>query len=174
MERKIGRFWTGQGEVVRVTSLIFQQYFRYIARYIGLAYLLVPATVFLTMPGMESTTEITHGSPTDRPEVRRRKDPQKSRISNGSALLPGVDGRSPWVRRAKDLIAAYSTDTPDPSAAEHSLIRRASALTVELERLEETFAKAGAADTGDLETYQRCANTLRRLLGGDLQRRLAA
>jgi len=98
------------------------------------------------------------------PEVRRRKDPQKSRVANGSALLPGVDGRSPWVRRAKDLIAAYSTDTPDPSAAEHSLIRRASALTVELERFEVKFAQAGEADPGDLEVYQRCANTLRRLL----------
>ena len=124
---------------------------------------------------IETDTEITPGSSTDRQEVRRHKDPQKSRVTNGSAFLPGVDGRSPWVRRAKDLIAAYSTDTPDPSAAEHSLIRRASALTVELERLEETFAKAGAADTGDLETYQRCANTLRRLLeaicSGALQRR---
>ena len=26
-------------------------------------------------------------------------------VTNGSALLPGVDGRSAWIRRCKDLIA---------------------------------------------------------------------
>jgi hypothetical protein len=50
------------------------------------------------------------------------------------------------------------------SAAEQSIIRRASLLTVELERLEMIFAQEGEAEPRQLETYQRCANTLRRLL----------
>ena len=50
------------------------------------------------------------------------------------------------------------------SEAERSIIRRASVLTVELERLELRFATAGQADPIDLELYQRTANSLRRLL----------
>jgi hypothetical protein len=91
----------------------------------------------------------------------------RSRITNGTALLPGIDGRSAWVRRAKDIIALHLSDLggfDNTSAAERSLVRRASTLTVELERLEAKFAAAGAADPNDLEVYQRCANTLRRLL----------
>jgi hypothetical protein len=102
---------------------------------------------------------------TDRSPLARRKSHGRSRVSNGNALLPGeVDGRSKWVRRCRDLINLHLGDLPDASVAERSIIRRASVLTVELERLETTFALAGAADASDLETYQRCANSLRRLL----------
>jgi hypothetical protein len=100
---------------------------------------------------------------------------QRSRITNGSALLPGVDGRSAWVRRARDLIREHLADLggfDNVSAAERSIIRRASVLTVELERLEAKFALAGEASVADLDCYQRGANTLRRLLGAvGLQRR---
>jgi hypothetical protein len=34
----------------------------------------------------------------------------KSKITNGSAFLPGIDGRSPWVRRCKDVIADHLVD----------------------------------------------------------------
>ena len=60
-------------------------------------------------------------SPADHPKVGHQKDPQKSRVTNGSALLPGVDGRSAWVRRCTDVIAAHLSDVPDASAAERSL-----------------------------------------------------
>jgi hypothetical protein len=62
--------------------------------------------------------------------------------------LPGVDGRSVWVRRCTDVIAAYIADlggADNCSAAERSIIRRASTLTVELERFEVKFAMAGSA-----------------------------
>ena len=103
-------------------------------------------------------------SSADRAQVDRPKDKQRSRITNGSALLPGVDGRSPWVRRCKDVIAAHLSDIPDPTAAERSIIRRASVLTIELERLETTFALAGEADPETLDLYARTAGNLRRLL----------
>ena len=103
------------------------------------------------------------------------KSTGRSKITNGSALLPGIDGRSAWVRRCKDVIALHLSDLggyDNTSAAERSIVRRASTLTVELERLEAKFATAGAADAGDLEIYQRCANSLRRLLEAvGLQRR---
>jgi len=96
----------------------------------------------------------------------------RSRITNGSALLPGVDGRSAWVRRCKDVIAAHLSDIPDASAAERSIIRRAAVLTTELERLEKQFALAGEADAETLDLYGRTAGNLRRLLEAvGLQRR---
>jgi hypothetical protein len=99
---------------------------------------------------------------------------QRSRITNG-ALLLGVDGRNAWVRRCKDVIDAHVADlggVDNCSAAERSLIRRASTLTVELERLEAKFATAGEASIVDLEAYGRASNTLRRLLEAvGLQRR---
>jgi hypothetical protein len=119
--------------------------------------------------------ETVFESSSDRPAVDRPKDRQRSRITNGSALLPGVDGRSPWVRRCKDVIAAHLSDLggeDNTSAAERSIIRRASVLTVELERLEAKFALAGEADVDDLDLYQRTAGNLRRLLEAvGLQRR---
>jgi hypothetical protein len=122
---------------------------------------------------MKSTNEIVMGPSPDRPQVVKSR--QRSRVSNGSALLPGVDGRSPWVRRCKDVINAHIADLgglDNCSAAEHSIVRRAAVLTTELEVLEVRFAKAGEADADDLETYQRCANSLRRLLEAiGLQRR---
>ena len=113
-----------------------------------------------------SAAEVAPGSP---------RDPQKSRVANGSALLPGIDGRSSWVRRAKEIIADHISDlggVDNCSAAERSLVRRAAALSVELERLEVKFATAGEASIADLEAYGRASNTLRRLLEAvGLQRR---
>ena len=118
---------------------------------------------------------MTLNSSTDRAEVDRYPSKQRSRVTNGNALLPGVDGRSAWVRRAKDLIAEHVADLgglDNTSAAERSLIRRASVLTVELERLEATFAAAREADPDTLDLYARTAGNLRRLLEAvGLQRR---
>jgi hypothetical protein len=50
------------------------------------------------------------------------------------------------------------------SAAEASIIRRIATLTVELERLELDFASTDEQLPAKLDQYQRCANTLRRLL----------
>src|SRR6516164_5595880 len=103
--------------------------------------------------------------PVDDPSVTPRKG--RSKVTNGKVLIAGVDQRSPWVRRCKDVIAAHLSDlggVDNTSAAERSIIRRAAVLTTELEVLEVRFATAGEACSADLETYQRCANTLRRLL----------
>jgi hypothetical protein len=91
----------------------------------------------------------------------------RSRVSNRSHILPGVDGRSTWVRRLRDLVNLHTADLGGEavtSEAERSIIRRAATLTVELERLELKFATAGEADSIDLELYQRTANSLRRML----------
>jgi hypothetical protein len=119
--------------------------------------------------------EVVAGPSADQAAAVRPKSRQKSRITNGSALLPGVDGRSPWIRRCKDVIASHLSDAPDASAAERSIIRRASVLTVELERMERQFALAGEANPAQLDLYARVAANLRRLLEAvGLERRARA
>jgi hypothetical protein len=105
-------------------------------------------------------------SPADRRKVGR--NPQRSRITNGGKLLPGiVDERSAWVRRCKDIISQHLVDLggeDNCSSAERSLVRRASVMTVELERLEAKFAQAGEASEREFDLYIRAAGNLRRLL----------
>ena len=111
----------------------------------------------------------------DSSPVRGQKAKGQSRITNGTRLLPGIDGRSAWVRRCKDLIAAHIADLggeSNTSAAERSIVRRAAVLTTELELLEAKFAAAGSASSDDLDLYARTSGNLRRLLEAiGLQRR---
>jgi hypothetical protein len=103
------------------------------------------------------------GSPPDHQPIRA----QRSRITNGK-LLTGIDGRSAWVRRAKDLLRSFITDlggADDISTAEAALARRCAVLVAQAELLEAAFAQAeGKADNADLDAYLKTANVLRRLL----------
>ena len=99
----------------------------------------------------------------------------RSAVTNGAVLLADVDGRSTWARRARDLINEHLGDIgglDQTSAAERSLVRRASVIEVELERLETKFALANQASADDLDLYVRASGNLRRLLEAlGLQRR---
>jgi hypothetical protein len=80
----------------------------------------------------------------------------------------GAAGGSLWARRLRDVIELHTSDLgglENASEAERSIIRRAATLTIELERLEAKFSTLsnGPRDS-DLDMYQRCSNTLRRLL----------
>ena len=92
---------------------------------------------------------------------------QRSRVTNG-ALLCGIDGRSAWVRRCKDLVEAYVSDQggyDNLSTAELTLIRRCAVLATQCEKRELDFAEAnGAASDNQLLVYQTAVNTLRRTL----------
>jgi hypothetical protein len=95
------------------------------------------------------------------------KPEARSRITNGSELLPDVDGRSSWVRRFRDVQALHLSDLggqANVSEAEKAIARRAACLIVELEQMEQKFATQGASEGGQLDAYQRASNTLRRLL----------
>ncbi len=106
----------------------------------------------------------------DSPDKAPRKPPGRSRVTNGK--LGDMDGRGKWARRFADLIQLYSQDVgDDPSSLPQtvkSLIRRAATMTVELERSEASFAKAGKAAPTALADYQTTSNSLRRILQ-DLQ-----
>jgi hypothetical protein len=95
------------------------------------------------------------------------KSKGRSRLSNGHVLPRNVDSRSQWARRFRDLLIQHATDLGGPdlmSAAEGAIIRRAVTLITELERMEAKFALRGRAEPAELESYQRCANSMRRLL----------
>ena len=115
-----------------------------------------------------------HELPAANPASISAKSHARSRITNGS-LLPGVDGRSTWARRLRDLIELHAADLGGEdaiTAAEKSILRRAATLTVELERMELGFAQADGADADSLDLYSRTAGNLRRLLEAvGLQRR---
>src|SRR5262249_28009419 len=94
---------------------------------------------------------------------------QRSAVTNRSRMfVEGGDGNSPWTRRMRDVIELHISDLgglENASEAERSIIRRAATLTIELERLEAKFSTLpnGPRDS-DLDMYQRCSNSLRRLL----------
>jgi hypothetical protein len=92
----------------------------------------------------------------------------RSVLTNGTQLLRGIDHRTAAMRRMRDLLAAYEQDLGGVdllSAGQQAIIRRATMITIQAEMLEQKWASnGGVAANKDLETYQRCANTLRRLV----------
>ncbi|MER9421451.1 hypothetical protein NKI88_03200 [Mesorhizobium sp. M0317] len=102
---------------------------------------------------------------------------ERTRVTNGHSLLPGLDGRTYWARRVREVMALHISDLGGADAcseAEKSVVRRISVLTIEMEKLERRFANAAPDQIShpDLDMYQRGANTLRRLLDmTGLQRR---
>jgi hypothetical protein len=83
-----------------------------------------------------NVVEVAAGMLADRPAVARRKDLQKSRVTNHQDLLPGLDGRSSAARRFCDLMGAYIADMgalDQCSEIRLGLLRRLAATTVQAE-----------------------------------------
>jgi hypothetical protein len=123
-----------------------------------------------------SPPELAHNQLADsRPAIRGKE--ARSRITNGKVLVSGVDQRSEWVRRCKDIIELHLSDlggSDNCSEAERSIVRRCAVLTTQLEQLEVKFAQAeGAAFSKDLDLYVRASGNLRRLLAAVGLRRRA-
>jgi len=96
-----------------------------------------------------------------------RRPEQLSRVTNGALFPSEVDGRCAWPRRFRDLLDLHVSDLGGAdllSEAERQIVRRISTHEVELERLEATFAAAGAADPELLDLYIRASGSLKRLL----------
>src|SRR3569623_491832 len=97
----------------------------------------------------------------------------RSAVTNGRVMPKGIDQRSVWVRRFKDVVALHVSDrggVDRMSQAEQSLVRCVATLTVELEQMEvkfaesETGASAKALDvTPDLSDYVRSRSNRTRM-----------
>jgi len=89
----------------------------------------------------------------------------RSAVTNGTRTFVVGDGRGPWARRYRDLITAHVSDLGGPDAglseAQLSLVRRASALEVELELAE---GKLSRGEPVDLDLFGRLLGQLRRVL----------
>jgi len=101
--------------------------------------------------------------------VSRSLRQTRSRITNGTVLLPFADLRSPWARVMKDTyraICAHCGGDDAISELERMTARRIGALEAELIHMEDKFATIRAAggepDAGSLDLYQRLANSQRR------------
>jgi len=75
---------------------------------------------------------------------KKVKDHRRSRVTNGSALLPGIDGRSPTAKRYKDLVCIIVADQGGAdmlSEARMQLIRRFAAAACLAEQMEARVAR---------------------------------
>ena len=87
--------------------------------------------------------EAAVSSSADRVIVERRPSKQRSRLSNGTKLLPDLDGRSAMARRFKDITSAVLTDQGGADQCSESrlqLVRRFAAAAVLAEQMEARLA----------------------------------
>jgi hypothetical protein len=115
----------------------------------------------------EPAAEVTPASPTNGAQVKRRSA-QRSRVANGSSILPTGDGRSVWVRLMKETLQSlYAHGGGDLSETQRLAARRISTLEAELIFLEDKFAQARAEgrepDIDTLDLYGRLADRQRRI-----------
>jgi hypothetical protein len=97
-----------------------------------------------------------------RAQIDKPPSKTRSRVSNGSAVLDNVDGRSAVARRYRDVVNELISDLGgDPSGAQSAIARRAAALCVVCEQAEAEMVAGGILDLAEFTT---AANSLRRLL----------
>jgi hypothetical protein len=96
----------------------------------------------------------------DRTRVRAKRP--RSAVTSGRKLFVEGDPNSAWSRRYHDLVVGHIGDLGGRdllSEAQLSLIRRASAIECELERLD----PLSLGEAVDLDSYGRATSHLRRL-----------
>jgi hypothetical protein len=99
----------------------------------------------------------------DRDDTAARAPRQRSAVTNGRRLFVEGDGNSAWSRRYRDLVAGHVADMGGRellSEAQLSLVRRASAIELELEQME---GKLSMGEQIDLDVFTRAASHLRRI-----------
>jgi hypothetical protein len=114
------------------------------------------------------------------PVCAMKRGKGRSRVTNGSKLLPLSDGRSATARRFRDLYEDFSADLGGVamlSEGQRQLCRRAAMLSAECERMEAMAArndrrpddaiawKSEAPFVFDLEIYGTLCDRLGRLFG---------
>jgi hypothetical protein len=95
--------------------------------------------------------------------VERRSSKQRSRLTNGTALLPDIDGRSAIARRFKDIahgILADQGGADQCSECRLQLVRRFAAAAVLAEQMESRLANG---EQIDIQEHALLCSTLTRL-----------
>lgn len=85
----------------------------------------------------------------------------RSRVSNGTKLAAGIDGRSPEARRFRDIIHDYEAEFETTSSFDRSLIRDAAFLKIKMEAMQ---SKHLSGENVHSDEIVRLSNQLRRML----------
>jgi hypothetical protein len=88
----------------------------------------------------------------------------RSRVTNGSKLVAGLDGRSAEARRYRDLVMSYSDDLGGADSiteAQRTLIGQAATLQIQSERVQAAVLKG---EQVNVEQLTRLANSSTRIL----------
>jgi hypothetical protein len=102
-------------------------------------------------------------SSADPASVERRSSKQRSRLTNGTALLPDIDGRSATARRFKDITSGILADQGGADQCSESrlqLVRRFAAAAVLAEQMESRLANG---EQIDIQEHALLCSTLTRL-----------
>jgi len=86
----------------------------------------------------------------------------RSRVTNGRTLFVEADGRGPWGRRFRDVLAEITSDLGGAdllSEGQRHLARRCATISIACEKLE---GEAAAGTPIDLELYGRLTDRLGR------------
>ena len=86
----------------------------------------------------------------------------RSRVTNGKTPFVEADGRGPWARRWRDVVAEITSDLGGAdllSEGQRQLARRAATISIACERME---GEAAAGNEIDLEEYGRLTDRLGR------------
>ena len=100
-----------------------------------------------------------------KPAAGLRPPTQRSRIANGKDVLPGIDNRTLFARRYRDIMSAIVLDLGGlerMSEAKLQLVRRFSAACCLAERLEAALANGEMINTAE---HCLLSSTLHRLAG---------
>ncbi len=96
--------------------------------------------------------------------IAERSPRLRSRVTNGSKLVAGVDGRSADSRRYKDLCMSLADDLGGAAVlteAQRALVRQAAAMIVQSEKLQSAVLRG---EIVDCEQLTRLANAATRIL----------
>lgn len=100
----------------------------------------------------------------ERPTIAKPMLTTRSRITNGKQLLANVDGRTADARRYRDLCTSLADDLGGAAGlteAQRALVRQASAVIVQSERLQASILRGELADS---EQLVRLCNSATRIL----------
>jgi hypothetical protein len=105
---------------------------------------------------------VVENSPTEGRASARRPPVLRSRVTNGKRLFVEADGRGPWARRWRDVLAEITADLGGHdllSEGQRQLIRRAATIAVVCEKME---GEAAAGAEIDLDVYGTLTDRLGR------------
>jgi hypothetical protein len=106
--------------------------------------------------------EHVENSSANRTAFDTRSPRLRSRVTNGKTPFVEADGRGPWSRRWRDVLAEITNDLGGAdllSEGQRQLIRRATTISIACERME---GEAAAGAEIDLELYGRLVDRLGR------------